>query len=121
MPENIPKLKLDIMNPHFSAYYAKKIEERIINGRTQRIVHDQPVETESPVPIKFLTVKEGTTFVFRCAFMPLDNKTLSEAKRQEIQNDVIKMFKTAFETVGFGGKTSIGYGRFKMPGEEKSS
>lgn len=120
-PENIPKLKLDIMNPHFSAYYAKKIEERRINGEIQKIVHDQPVETESPVPIKFLTVKEGTTFIFRCAFMPLDNKTLSEAKRQEIQNDVIKMFKTAFETVGFGGKTSIGYGRFKMPGEEKSS
>lgn len=106
-PEKVPKLNRDIMNPHFGKYYSGE--------------NRQPVETESPVPIKFLTIKEGTTFVFRCAFMPLDNKTLSEAKRQEIQNDVIKMFKTAFETVGFGGKTSIGYGRFKMPGEEKSS
>ena len=111
--ERVPKLKIDIMNPHFSAYYAKKIEERIINGRTQRIVHDQPVETESPVPIKFLTVKEGTAFVFRCAFIPLGNKILSENDRQEIQKNVDAMFDTAFETVGFGGKTAIGYGRFK--------
>lgn len=94
--ENVPKLKLDIMNPHFGKYYSGE--------------NRQPVETESPVPIKFLTVKEGTTFVFRCAFMPLVNTTLSD---EEIQTDVNEMFKTAFETVGFGGKTAIGYGRFK--------
>lgn len=94
--ERVPKLKVDIMNPHFGKYYSGE--------------NRQPVETESPVPIKFLTVKEGTTFVFRCAFMPLVNTTLSD---EEIQTDVNEMFKTAFETVGFGGKTAIGYGRFK--------
>lgn len=99
-PENVPKLKLDIMNPHFGKYYSGE--------------NKQPVETESPVPIKFLTVKEGTKFVFRCAFMPLGNKILSENERQEIQEDVDAMFKTAFETVGIGGKTAIGYGRFKI-------
>lgn len=94
--EQVPKLKVDIMNPHFGMYYSGE--------------NKQPVETESPVPIKFLTVKEGTTFVFRCVFMPLLNTTLSD---EEIQTDVNEMFKTAFETVGFGGKTAIGYGRFK--------
>ncbi len=98
-PEQVPKLKVDIMNPHFGKYYSGE--------------NKQPVETESPVPIKFLAVKEGTTFVFRCAFMPVENKILSENERQKIQNDVDAMFKTAFETVGFGGKTAIGYGRFK--------
>lgn len=97
--ERVPKLKLDIMNPHFGKYYSGE--------------NRQPVETESPVPIKFLTVKEGTTFVFRCAFMPLGNEILSENEHQEIQQDVDAMFDTAFETVGFGGKTAIGYGRFK--------
>ena len=97
--ENVPKLKLDIMNPHFGKYYSGE--------------NKQPVETESPVPIKFLAVTEGTMFVFRCAFMPLENKILSDNEKQTIQEDVIKMFDTAFETVGFGGKTAIGYGRFK--------
>ena len=96
----VPKLKVDIMNPHFGKYYSGE--------------NKQPVETESPVPIKFLTVKEGTSFVFRCAFMPLGNKILSENERKKIQDDLDAMFKTAFETVGFGGKTSIGYGRFKI-------
>jgi CRISPR-associated protein Cmr6 len=100
--ENVPKLKLDIMNPHFRNYYRGKDD----NGKE----HKQPVETESPNPIKFLTVKEETAFVFRCAFMPLENKIFSD---EEIQRDVDEMFDTAFETVGFGGKTAIGYGRFK--------
>ena len=97
--ERVPKLKVDIMNPHFGKYYSGE--------------NKQPVETESPVPIKFLAVTEGTMFVFRCAFMPLENKILSDNEKQTIQEDVIKMFDTAFETVGFGGKTAIGYGRFK--------
>ena len=97
-PGNVPKLKLDIMNPHFGNYYSGE--------------NKQPVETETPVPIKFLTVKEGAMFVFRCAFMPLGNKILSDEEIQKIQADVAAMFKTALETVGFGGKTAIGYGRF---------
>lgn len=95
-PESVPSLKVDIMNPHFSEYYSGE--------------NKQPVETGTPKPIKFLTVEEGVPFVFRCAFMPLGNKIFSD---EEIQKDVDEMFDTAFETVGFGGKTAIGYGRFK--------
>lgn len=98
--ERVLKLKLDIMNPHFGTYYSG-------------VGTKQPVETETPKPIKFLAVKEGITFIFRCAFIPLGNKILSEDDQQKIQNDVDAMFETAFETVGFGGKTAIGYGRFK--------
>lgn len=95
-PESVPSLKVDIMNPHFGEYYSGE--------------NKQPVETGTPKPIKFLTVEEGVPFVFRCAFMPLENKILSD---EEIQKDVDAMFDTSFETVGFGGKTAIGYGRFK--------
>jgi len=98
-PEQVPKLKVDIMNPHFGMYYSGE--------------NKQPVETESPVPIKFLAVKEGVTFVFRWAFMPLGNKILSDEEKQTVQTEVNAMFDTAFETVGFGEKTAIGYGRFK--------
>ena len=99
-PSKSVRITLDIMNPHFGKYYSGE--------------NKQPVETESPIPIKFLTVAQGTEFIFRCAFMPLGNKTLSDSEKQTVQNDVDAMFKTAFETVGFGGKTAIGYGRFKM-------
>lgn len=98
-PDAIPKLTVDIMNPHFGSYY---------DGTNK-----QPVETESPVPIKFLTVKEGVVFTFRCYFLPL-GEGKRESEKSDISEEVNAIFKTAFETVGFGGKTSIGYGRFKL-------
>ncbi|MCI6891124.1 MAG: type III-B CRISPR module RAMP protein Cmr6 [Treponema sp.] len=98
-PDAIPKLTVDIMNPHFGRYY---------DGTNK-----QPVETESPVPIKFLTVKEGVVFTFRCYFLPL-GEGKRESEKSDISEEVNAIFKTAFETVGFGGKTSIGYGRFKL-------
>lgn len=100
--ENV-ELKVDIMNPHFGKYY---------DGTNK-----QPVETESPVPIKFLTVKQGTEFVFNCAYLPLDEKDRSDEK---VKDDVEKMFATAFSKLGFGGKTSIGYGRFERVENQKS-
>ena len=99
-PAEVPYLKVDIMNPHYSNYYSGK-------GNVQ------PMETESPNPIKFLAVQQGAKFVFNYAFIPLKNDekcfALSETEIKEIES----MFSTAFEKVGFGGKTSIGYGRFE--------
>ena len=90
-PTMTPKLRMDIMNPHYGSYYQGK---------------GQPVETETPVPIKFISVEEGLEFDFYCIFEPLQDETCNESEIKE-------MFKTAFEKVGFGGKTAIGYGRFK--------
>lgn len=92
-PKTITRLDIDIMNPHNQNYYSGKSK--------------QPVETESPKPIKFLTVPKGTEFVFNFAFIPLKN----EDKYDE--NELNEIIDTAFKTVGFGGKTSIGYGRFE--------
>lgn len=97
------KLKVDIMNPHFSKYY---------DGTNK-----MPVETESPMPIKFLTVKEGMQFVFNCAFFQIDSdKTLTKENEKEIED----MFQSAFTKVGFGGKTAIGYGRFEKIDNDKN-
>ena len=102
-PKQITALRLDIMTPHFVNYYKGKDDY----GKEYK----QPVETETPVPLKFLTVKEGTSFVFRCAFIPHKDETCNE-------EEVYDMFDTAFERIGFGSKTAIGYGRFKCK-EEK--
>lgn len=93
-PSGRINLDVDIINPHFGKYY---------KGDTTK----QPMETETPIPVKFLTVPTGKKFTFRCAYIPLNK----EDKCNE--EDVKAMFKTAFETVGFGAKTAIGYGRFK--------
>lgn len=95
------QLKVDIMNPHYKDYYSGK--------------NKQPVETENPGPIRFLTVKEGTEFVFNCVFMPINPTDKCDEK------EITSMFETAFEKVGFGGKTSIGYGRFARNDKEVNS
>ena len=114
-PYKVPKIRTDIMNPHFNKYYT---DDKV----------SLPVETESPVPITFLTVQEKSVFVFRAFFLPLQkkvektdkdnntNETLKIEYNEFSEKDKIALhsaFKTAFSVIGFGGKTSIGYGRFK--------
>lgn len=97
-------LKLDIMNPHFGEYYSGK---------------QGPLEIENPIPVKFLAVKPGTEFVFRCFALPLPERKQDD--REDVvfrpfgktdEETVIALFKRAFFDLGFGGKTAIGYGRF---------
>jgi len=102
-PKEILELKQDIMNPHNSSYYGG-------NGKKQ------PVETESPIPVKFLTVNSGETFYFRGYCLPVQsNKYVDNIFTEEDYQAIQKMFLRAFADIGFGGKTSIGYGRFEMP------
>ena len=107
-PKNIPELKLDIMTTHYPKYYMGDKN------------NSKPLENEEPVPVPFLAVKEGTVFVFRCVYLPLfetdvNGKLVLEKYDKEEAEKIIKdMFQTAFNVVGFGAKTSIGYGRFKV-------
>ena len=94
--------KIDIMNPHFPEYYKGK--------------NNMPLEKENPTPVKFLSVVENTVFCFRCVFFSLKDTPIIPEDKQVIY----KAFETAFTTIGFGGKTSIGYGRFKIITEEES-
>ena len=93
-PEGTVELQLDIMNPHYGKYYSGE--------------NKQPVETESPIPIKFISVPAGTVFVFRAVCLPLADESFTEDEVKALKD----AFDTAFEVVGFGGKTAIGYGRF---------
>ncbi len=96
-PEKIPDLHVDIMNPHYGDYYSDE------NGKTP------PADYLDPTPIKFLTVKQGTKFIFR-ALVPKDSDLLKTVKIA---------FKNAIEDEGVGAKTAVGYGRFEIQNFQK--
>lgn len=94
VPASPVRLKVDIMTPHFSPYYGDQ------NGDTP------PADWHSPIPIPFLVVAEGATFVF--GIMP---RKLEDAPDCE---KAWKWLKEALEWTGAGAKTAAGYGRFAL-------
>lgn len=91
-PTNCPKIKIDIMNPHFQEYYK--------DGKTP------PMDHFSPIPIEFLTV-EDTTFRFAIASRkrPLEEYIIGD-------KNIINWFVESLEKHGIGAKTAVGYGYF---------
>lgn len=105
-PASTPAIKTDIMNPHFGGYYSGK---------------QGPLETENPIPVKFLTVAPETELIFRCFSSSLPKQGQGAQVIDVIrpfdakdEQSVIAMFTRAFDQLGFGAKTSIGYGRFVL-------
>lgn len=95
IPASLPSLELDIMNPHFPAYY---------QGKTA------PTDNQNPVPVYFLTVAPGTAFLFAVGWRgALDDKT--KALREQAET----WLKEGLLWLGAGAKTSAGYGYFIEP------
>ncbi len=82
-PTNFEGFDIDIMNPHFPDYYDKG---------------EPPADWQNPNPITFLTIPENTEFNFYF-------KNTS-AYGGNLEEDL----KKAFEYIGIGAKTAIGYG-----------
>lgn len=106
-PASLPTIKADIMNPHFGKYYAEQ---------------HPPEETDNPIPVKFLAVKDGVEFIFRCFASPLLPSPLGAANDPVFgpfdprdEDAVCAMYTRALHHLGVGSKTSIGYGRFTIP------
>ena len=97
-PEKIPDLHVDIMNPHYGDYYSDE------NGKTP------PADYLDPTPIKFLTVKQGTKFIFR-ALVPKDSDLLQPVRTA---------FENAIKNEGIGAKTAVGYGRFEIQSNKET-
>jgi len=89
IPAQVPQLKLDVMNPHYSEYYQ--------GGSTP------PADWLSPVPIYFLTV-QATSFLFSVA------ARCKEA--EDLVDTVASWLKAALSELGIGAKTAAGYGYF---------
>mgnify|MGYP000844588134 CR=1 FL=1 len=98
-PLDIPRLKVDIMNPHYPDYYKGE------RG---------PTEDQNPIPLKFLVVDQGAEFVFRALVKPNDN---SAPDADDLAGKCRKAYLQALTVEGLGAKTALGYGRFATPVE----
>jgi CRISPR-associated protein Cmr6 len=92
-----PRLEVDIINNHHPSY-AQALER----GDS----FPQAVETDSPIPVFFLTVAAGTPFTFRIG------------SRSGSADHVIRAFQileSGLDFLGLGAKTAAGYGTFLPP------
>jgi CRISPR-associated protein Cmr6 len=90
------KLVVEIMTPHHAGYY--------MNGNT-------PHDAESPIPVPFLAVPALSAFDFHvvCA-----SNRLPESMRNTWRIMLDKIFRHAFDWLGFGAKTAVGYGAMEI-------
>ncbi|OGR06908.1 MAG: type III-B CRISPR module RAMP protein Cmr6 [Deltaproteobacteria bacterium RIFOXYD12_FULL_50_9] len=100
-PVTPPEIGTDILNPHYPEYYRDSGKKR------------GPTEDQSPIPIKFLVVKEGAEFVFRVLLRPLFSASVF-TDREQLRTLAEWAIINTIEQHGIGGKTAIGYGHFKM-------
>ncbi len=87
-------LELDIMNPHYSNYYASK---------------NPPADWDNPNPIVFLTLAD-VSFRFQIAYYPLE--PMHEKRSDYILDIAQNLIEYALVNYGVGGKTRLGYGWF---------
>ncbi|MDP2095891.1 MAG: type III-B CRISPR module RAMP protein Cmr6 [Hydrogenophaga sp.] len=95
-------LMVEIMTPHQSHYYQHKDAAGSTN----------PHDSGSPNPISFLTVPPGSGFAFHvvCNTVQLEHLAPDLAANDRWKQLLTKAFEHAFAWLGFGAKTSVGYG-----------
>ena len=103
LPLEVPKLEADVITPHYGPYYR--------DPNTQ-----PPADWHSPVPTPFLTVAVGAKFAIRVIARrgkptdpPFDFAAVEKALKDAL--------KDAFDVLGIGAKTAVGYGRLKPSNE----
>jgi len=89
------RMAVDILNPHHRTYYQGSGEE-------------SPHDAEQPVPVFFLVLEPGAKFVLRAI------PTLGRPSLWSAVGDWHRLLDAAFDYasqwLGFGAKTSVGYG-----------
>src|SRR5690606_1159406 len=102
----IPKIQgdslaVDIMTPHQGHYYQNDAKK----GPT-------PHDSGQPIPISFLTVPPGTGCVFHmvCDQTDLERIARELANASRWKELMEAAFSHAFDWLGFGAKTAVGYG-----------
>ncbi len=107
IPEPVDsKLRIDIMNPHYGHYYQ--------GG-------EPPGDWGSPIPIFFLTLPPGSEFTFFVRYRPpLAWPSAAREYFEQVQDEAPRWqallaaaFEFAFDWLGFGAKTAVGYGRME--------
>ncbi len=93
IPVGTPAFEIDVMTSHFSEYY-----------KDQGVA---PRDSLSPIPVYFLTIKEGTRFRFAVG----KNRGAPQIS-DRIRNMAFYWLQTGLNEFGAGAKTAAGYGRF---------
>lgn len=98
-------LQVEVMTPHQSHYYQQRLDPRSGNSSA-------PHDSGQPNPINFLTVPAGSRFTFhvQCDVPFLRRNAPQLAEAEQWKTMLESAFKHAFEWLGFGAKTAVGYG-----------
>lgn len=106
----IPQIKgdalaVDIMTPHQSHYYQQEHDRKAGDSTS-------PHDSGQPNPISFLTVPAGSGFSFHvtCDLAHLENLAPDLAANERWKMVLTAAFEHAFQWLGFGAKTAVGYG-----------
>ncbi len=97
-PEKFPEFDIDIINRHVDL-------ERLTPPKVT------PMDSHTPNPVTFLTVKAGTNFIFR--ILPVKS---GKTEKIELAWEFLEF---ALKFLGAGGKTATGFGRFLSEKEMK--
>ena len=102
-------LAVDIMTPHQSHYYQQKKDRKSGDSTS-------PHDSGAPNPISFLTLPPLTRFAFhvQCDIAQLEHLAPDLAHNQRWQTLLTAAFEHAFEWLGFGAKTAVGYGAMQI-------
>ncbi|QXP83815.1 type III-B CRISPR module RAMP protein Cmr6 [Methylococcus sp. Mc7] len=108
----IPQIKgdslmVEIMTPHQKHYYQ--------DGQS-------PHDSGQPTPISFLTVPPGSGFTFhvQCDLAHLKRLAPELATDGQWQKLIEAAFEHAFQWLGFGAKTAVGYGAMRRDQEAEA-
>lgn len=91
----IKNLSMGILTPHHGGYF---------NGK------NAPHDSEQPIPNVFLTIPANSLFDFYCACA---GSRLPKTLQESWQTLIRTVFRYAFDWLGFGAKTAVGYGQMQ--------
>jgi len=99
-------LMVEIMTPHQSHYYQWKKDP------CGNLIEVAPHDSGQPTPISFLTVPPGSGFTFHvvCDLAHLQRLAPGLTENGRWKSLIQAAFEHAFDWLGFGAKTAVGYG-----------
>jgi CRISPR-associated protein Cmr6 len=92
LPLTVPRLEADVITPHYGPYYTDPAKA-------------PPADWHSPLPAPFLTVAAGATFAVRVV------SQRNKSDFQAVRGLLLASLTAAFDNLGIGAKTAVGYGR----------
>lgn len=96
-PSSPPEIKEDVMNVHYPDYYRGEAP---------------PTDFQSPNPIAFLTVAEGTSFQFMIGVKENLEREENDTNYESLLGRAEELLISALTHHGIGAKTAVGYGYF---------